>query len=229
VKKAMEKYLKLLVAAVVAFVCAGVGGAYGQQSPDKVWTALSSDELKLYNFRGFVEGAGAYSVLGLNKSALTSAIERAPKEFSQESKAGESRITFPTPRGTFLNFRVELSPISETHLGSSDAWVKTYRGFGIEDLTATTRFEIAVDGLHAMVRSAQGTFFIDPANVGKGVSGSQPYLSYFSNFATDVNKRGREEGSSTPRYRAQRYLKRQIFANLSRCDSGRFLLCRRGV
>jgi hypothetical protein len=181
VKKAMEKFFKLLVAGLMAFVCAGVGGAYGQQSPDKVWTTLSTDELKLYNFRGFVEGAGAYSVLGLNKSTLTGALERAPKEFSQESKAGESRVTFPTPRGTFLNFRVELSPISETLLGSSDAWVKTYRGFGIEDLTATTRFEIAVDGLHAMVRSAQGTFFIDPANVGKGVSGSQPYLSYFSN------------------------------------------------
>ena len=40
--------------------------------------------------------------------------------------------------------------------------VKSYRGQGVDDPTATTRFDWSPNGFHAIVLSATGTVFIDP-------------------------------------------------------------------
>jgi hypothetical protein len=45
--------------------------------------------------------------------------------------------------------------------------IKTYRGQGLDDPTATTRFDVTPAGFHAIVLSAKGTVIIEPEKGGR--------------------------------------------------------------
>ena len=52
--------------------------------------------------------------------------------------------------------------------------IRTYRGEGLDDPTATTRFDMTPAGFHAIVLSSQGTVVIEPAARGR----AGQYVSY---------------------------------------------------
>ena len=52
--------------------------------------------------------------------------------------------------------------------------IRTYRGQGLDDPTATTRFDVTPAGFHAVVLSVSGTVIIEPAARGR----SRQYVSY---------------------------------------------------
>jgi hypothetical protein len=164
----------------VLMLLVNIATAQGQQSSDRLWTVLSDQEVAFYNFRGFVQGASAFRVLKLDPSLLKEALAKVPKEFKQEGAPNKSLLTIPTPTHAFITFRLENSPAAESQLEFGHSLMMTYRGFGIEDTTATGRFDFAVDGFHAMVRSSEGTFFIDPQTIEGQPSTHQLYFSYFA-------------------------------------------------
>ncbi len=132
-------------------------------SADGIWETLethpSNDTL-----------AGSTSVLRLNKDALAQQLARAPMEGSADLRQSRLILFLPAPDGSMQRFWVEESPIMEPSLAARLPAVKTYRGRGTDDATISTRFDLTPQGLHALVLSAQGSTYIEPASPGDTTS-----------------------------------------------------------
>ena len=112
----------------------------------------------------------------MRPAALDDMLKRAPLEFSS---SGQNPVvmTLPQPDGSFGRFQIEESPIMEPELAKRFPKIKTYRAKGLDDRTASARFERTPRGLHAMVLSASGAFLIDAI----GKTDHNVYVSYFKN------------------------------------------------
>ncbi|HSD83803.1 MAG TPA: M12 family metallo-peptidase, partial [Anaerolineae bacterium] len=95
----------------------------------------------------------------LNRNGLAVLLTTAPQENSRQNSLV---LSLPNPRGTFEKFAIRESPIMEPALAARHPDIKTYSGRGIDDPTATLRFDLTPLGFHASVRSAQGSWYIDP-------------------------------------------------------------------
>jgi hypothetical protein len=95
-------------------------------------------------------------------------------EFTKAARQAQVVMMLPMPNGTQARFQVEESPVMAPGLAARFPEIKTYRGRGLDDPTATTRFDVTPAGFHAIVLSAHGTFVVEPAPHG------QPgdYVSY---------------------------------------------------
>ncbi|QCP14988.1 hypothetical protein FCL38_28900 [Pseudoduganella umbonata] len=71
-------------------------------------------------------------------------------------------ISLPHPDGGYQRFALVESPIMEAGLAAKHPDIKTYRGKGIDDPSATLRMDITKLGLHASVRSPNGGWYVDP-------------------------------------------------------------------
>jgi hypothetical protein len=76
-------------------------------------------------------------------------------------------MSLPMPNGTFARFRIEESPVMEARLAAHAPDIRTYRGRGLDDPTATTRFDVTPAGFHAIVLSSKGTVIVEPAPHGR--------------------------------------------------------------
>jgi hypothetical protein len=95
-------------------------------------------------------------------------------EFTKAAKQTQVVMTLPMPDGKFARFRIEESPVMAPRLAALFPHIRTYRGQGLDDPTATTRFDVTPAGFHAIVLSASGTVIIEPAARGR----SRQYVSY---------------------------------------------------
>ncbi len=117
-----------------------------------------------------------YRMLSLNFEAMKSKLADAPMEFTAQARQGSFIIELPMPNGTFARFKVEESPVMHPDLAAKYPDIKTYRGFGLDDGTATLRMDITPIGFHAMILSAyHSTVFIDPYQKGDITH----YISYY--------------------------------------------------
>jgi hypothetical protein len=154
--------------------------AIGQQSPDKIWT-ITARPKGSFDFKSPVNLIADRTVLTLNQSILAKELQGTPKEFAPSGNDKGSRITLPTPDGGFITFQIQDSPIfEEDSARNGGAQIRTYRGIGIDDATASARFEVAPDGFHAIVRSSEGTFYVDPDIQSAPRRSPNPYISHFS-------------------------------------------------
>src|SRR6266550_7372073 len=103
-----------------------------------------------------------YRALSLNENAQREMLHHAPMEFSTAAKQTQVVMTLPMPDGRIERFRVEESPVLAPLLAARFPAIKTYRGRGLDDPTATTRFDVTPAGFHAIVLSTQGTIIIEP-------------------------------------------------------------------
>jgi hypothetical protein len=122
---------------------------------------------------------GPHRALWLDLTAQKEFLRRAPMEFTRAARQTEVVMTLPMPDGTFARFRIEESPVMAPRLAALFPKIKTYRGRGLDDPTATCRFDLTPAGLHAIVLSTRGTFIVEPATRG----GAGQYVSYDSREA----------------------------------------------
>ncbi|MDW8436664.1 MAG: M12 family metallo-peptidase [Chloroherpetonaceae bacterium] len=123
----------------------------------------------------FIEPA-RYRLLALDFDAMKAKLADAPMEFTAEAKRGTFVIELPMPDGSFEKFQVEESPVMHPDLARKHPDVKTYRGYGIDDGTATLRMDVTPLGFHAMILSAKhSAVFIDPYQRGD----LEHYISYY--------------------------------------------------
>jgi hypothetical protein len=133
-----------------------------------------------------------YNSVRLDIASLKSNLISAPmeKDVVMNRKAGVV-IELPMPGGEFLSFNIMEAPIMHPDLSAKYPEIKTYRGQGIEDKTATIRFDLTPAGFHAMVMSASGTWYIDPYSLAT----TENYISYWKkDLPYDESREFIEEG-----------------------------------
>jgi Metallo-peptidase family M12B Reprolysin-like/Carboxypeptidase regulatory-like domain len=118
-----------------------------------------------------------YRSLGLNKSLLESILKQAPNENESGAIESEVVISLPLPDGKFSRFRVVRSTIMEPELQAEFPEIQTFSGQGLDDATATTRFDVTPQGFHAIILNTAGSIYIDPYSA----NDTDNYISYNKN------------------------------------------------
>ena len=177
----MKTHLAFIVTAV-ALSCASSAAAQGQD-PAGIWTLTPSLALRPGSVRAAI--SGPQTVVALNRGALDARLAQAPREDAAGLIAGgDIEFTLPMPEGGFARFRVVESPILAPELEALFPGFKTYLGRGVDDPTATARFDLTATGFHAMVLRVAGTVLIDPEAPGELTQ----YVSYRKADALSQNQ-----------------------------------------
>ena len=104
----------------------------------------------------------SYQIYQLDLVQFKKLVENAPLRGGITGKSNVI-VSFPMPEGELEHFSVTESSIMEPGLAEKFPMIKTYKGIGIDDPTATMRFSITQFGLHAMSLSGKrSSVFIDP-------------------------------------------------------------------
>lgn len=120
-----------------------------------------------------------YRTFALDRTMLQTILASAPEEM-RGFGVSNTILSFPMPDGTFQRFRIEHSPIVEAGLSAKyPELAMTFLGHGIDDPTATIRFDLMPSGFHSMILSPRGTVLVDP--YGKNDTGH--YVSYLKEDA----------------------------------------------
>ncbi len=143
------------------------------KSNDGLWSTIAESTISDQGERRIVPQI--YRTVALNLEALKQLLKQTPMEFTEAARNSEVIISLPMPDGTFSRFRVEESPIMEVGLAAKFPELKTYRAQGIDDPTATMRFDLTPAGFHAMVLSTHDTIYVDPYST----ADTRNYISYY--------------------------------------------------
>ena len=102
-----------------------------------------------------------FQPFSLDESELRSQLQAAPLE---STLGVEEPLVFsiPAPDGSIDRFHVVETQMMEPELAAEFPQIKTYRGVGIDDPTATAVLDVTYLGFHAQVRSASGSWYVDP-------------------------------------------------------------------
>lgn len=164
--KVFARVRSLLLAIVAIWMPTGLAVAQvtspdGGRSPDGLWQAMTDRDFP--DARRRTDFDGPYAVLQLNRAALDAVLAGAPHEDApNRADASNVVMTLPLPDGRYSRFRIEESPILAPELQATFPELKTYRGVGVDDATATARLDLTVHGFHAQIIAAGGTVYIDP-------------------------------------------------------------------
>jgi hypothetical protein len=96
----------------------------------------------------------------LDPQLMSQKLSHVPKEFPSHQNGRV--ISVPYPNGSFHTFRIFTSDTMEPKLKAATPQISTFKGYGVDDLTATARFEFSYGKFYGMVKSSSGTFYIDP-------------------------------------------------------------------
>jgi len=116
-----------------------------------------------------------YRTVALDAAVLRDVLSRAPLEFTPAAAGTATFLELPWPDGGARTFRIDESPIMAPELAAQFPALKTYSGQGVDDPTASLRFDWTPQGFHAMVLSADGTVYVDPYAPGNITN----YISYY--------------------------------------------------
>jgi hypothetical protein len=124
-----------------------------------------------------------FLVYGLDRNALKQILDQAPMEFTPTARLKEVVLEIPSPDGSLQRFRIEESQVLTPEIAAQFPDWKYYQGYGIDDPTATARFDVTVLGFRAQILSTKGTYLIDPFQL----EDRGNYIVYFKN---NVRKTG---------------------------------------
>lgn len=130
-----------------------------------------------------------YRTLRLNVEAMRTLMNAAPVEGTVALRQSPSVVEMPMPGGETQRFRFVESPIMEMALAARFPRIRTFLGQGIDDPTATIRFDMTPAGFHAMILSAGPTVYIDPY----ASQDVRHYISYFKHAIVHDGSRGLDE------------------------------------
>ena len=129
-----------------------------------LWQSVSANasSLRALSAHEAAVRPAAGRALRLNHQGMRAVLSRAPVERTDEAKARPLVLDLPGPDGQFQRFVLTDSPVMEDGLAAKHPEIKTYRGHGVTDPTATIRADMTPLGFHASVRSTKGAWYIDP-------------------------------------------------------------------
>ncbi len=172
---------RITVAALLALLIIP-SAAVAQVPGDQLWSDVDDAFLKATTERDVVPQR--YRTVALDIAALEQILASAPLEHGRDLTkppgSDEVLLSLPLPDGDFGRFSIVEAPIMEPGLAARFPQLKTYRGQGVGDPTATVRFDLTPAGFHAMILSPAGRVYIDPY----GRDDSEHYISYWARDAT---------------------------------------------
>ena len=98
----------------------------------------------------------------LDYAALDQALPAAEADESGGAAAAAKVLSLPMPDGSFQRFRVTAVNVMPPELAAKFPRIRTFIGEGIDDPSATARFDITPLGFHAQVLSPHGAVYVDP-------------------------------------------------------------------
>jgi hypothetical protein len=123
-----------------------------------------------------------YAPAQLDHASLSRLLSAAPLE-GTAAAANPLTVILPMPQGGFASFAVIESPVMEPPLQAQFPQIRTYLGQGIDDPTATVRFDRTPLGFHAQVLAPTGAVYIDPYSRGD----TTHYAVYFKRDYSKAN------------------------------------------
>src|SRR5436190_7770062 len=135
--------------------------------------------------------------LRLNREVLAELLSRAPLERTGDLRQSRAVLVLPMPDGSFQRFSIEKSPVLDAALTAQYPEITSYRGQGIDDATATVRFDWTPLGFHALVLSAGPAVNIQPS----GGHDSTVYVSSYDHrvaFTCGAEERGQAHFAPRP-------------------------------
>lgn len=102
-----------------------------------------------------------YTTYKLDFESIKDYLSVAPMEFTSAAKNNPLILSLPFPDGSIQEFEIVESPVMQAGLASRYPNIKTYSGRGVEDRSATIRFDHTPLGFHGVIFSTQGTAIID--------------------------------------------------------------------
>ena len=176
----------VMVPMILALLAAGShwGGAAGAApAPNEpfaagapnnaLWREVAESSFPVQGTRLIVPAV--YRTLALDEVALSSILAQAPLENTVALGAG-TLLALPLPDGSLAHFHVVKSPIMAAALAAQFPQIQTYLGQGVDDPTATVRFDRTPSGFHALILGASGSIAIDPYSR----NDTAHYISYFA-------------------------------------------------
>jgi subtilisin-like proprotein convertase family protein len=117
-----------------------------------------------------------YLTFALDMVELQTIVSKAPSRFSSASYGPPVVLALPMPNGKMERFQIFDAPIMHPDLAIRYPMLHAYAGIGLDDKTASLRFNITPLGFQAMVTSGkQGTVLIDPYARGN----TTYYITYY--------------------------------------------------
>jgi hypothetical protein len=141
-------------------------------SESGLWAQIGQMRTTPYN----TIGPYTYRTFTVDERQLKELLSQAPMEFTN---GDEIVLMLPMPDGSYEKILIEESPIFSYELQEEHPELRTYRARGLDDPSATGRFDLTPAGFHAMLISERGTVYVDPAE------GDDPSL-YISYWKKDV-------------------------------------------
>ena len=139
------------------------------------WTAIQEEDFTKQGLdRQIVPQK--YLTFELDMDELQAILTQAPMRFSPASYGPAVVLALPMPNGEMEKFQIFDAPIMHPDLASRYPMIHAYAGIGLDDKTASLRFDVTQFGFHAMVISGKhSTVFIDPYAKGD----TQHYITYY--------------------------------------------------
>jgi hypothetical protein len=179
------------MSARVAFIVAAALLAAPASAPAAApWKAVGK-----VSARGAAIAPRAYTGFALDRAALGAQLAKAPRERTQAARRSTATVAIPAPNGSIQRFLVQDSPIMEPGLAAKHPNIRTYSVLGVTDRSATGRIDLTPLGFHAVIRSARGTWYVDPRFAGD----DRTHVSYFGRDLPDSGGRFRGERTAPRR------------------------------
>jgi hypothetical protein len=129
-----------------------------------LWTDVSASNVMVTSANPILPDRGR--TMALNVAGMTALLSGAPLEISVAAPDSAFELELPLPEGGFSRFRVVESSIMEPGLAKRYPMLKTYLGQGIDNPTATARFDLTTRGFRAQVIANTHTSYIEPIQPG---------------------------------------------------------------
>ncbi len=145
--------------------------AFSQESSFRLWknstNKASVEQMRIKTTDYLLKSLDVQSF-----KAMMPTVRKATGDYSNNNTV---IIGIPMPDGNMGTFRIQRSNIMDPVLEAKYPDIRTFNGQGISDPTATIVLDYNLMGIHAMVLTSNGDYFIDPAFKGN----DKDYLVYY--------------------------------------------------
>lgn len=163
------------LAALLALGGANALKAQGSRvSPDGLWEDIPLPQ-RAPGAPNPWSGLRGYRLTRLEQAGMKRSLAAAPGEAIVHARHSRAVITLPMPDGSYQRFSYVASSVMAPELARKFPEIKTYVGQGLDDPSASVRFDWTPAGFHAFVLSSGSTVVVNPYTRGQ----TDLYVSFY--------------------------------------------------